>query len=282
VNEICDACLASGVLPSGALEVLEWSVNEVTGNILDHSGEQTGVVQVVFLPAQQHVAFVVCDNGCGIPTAMRSAFPAYSKDEEALAAAVEKGITSDSTGNNRGYGLAGLIAIAQQCDGYANILSGRAKLSVRDAQIHCNLHFPPVQGTVVDLNFSTSSEIDAENVLGVEPVSYFETEFEANQSEEYQVDLAEKIQSFGNRPAGQRAYNLISNLLSNSPSARVIVDMSGVRLVTSSFADEFFGTLFTILGPVGFMTRIELKNLTGINRSIVDDAINERARNPKS
>src|SRR6476620_6288661 len=56
---------------------------------------------------------------------------------------------------------------------------------------------------------------------------------------------------------------------SQSPDGRI-------HLISSSFADEVFGKLFLELGPLDFSNKIELKNLDGTVKLLIDKAIIQR------
>ena len=46
----------------GVLRAVEWTVNELAGNVLDHSGGATGWIQIVARPKQNRVDLVVADR----------------------------------------------------------------------------------------------------------------------------------------------------------------------------------------------------------------------------
>jgi hypothetical protein len=74
VNAIMDAMLKSLTdLSRGDLAAIEWSVNEITDNVINHSNSQTGgLVQLTTFKKEQHrVEYAVCDAGIGIPNSLR-------------------------------------------------------------------------------------------------------------------------------------------------------------------------------------------------------------------
>ena len=62
-----------------------------------------------------------------------------------------------------------------------------------------------------------------------------------------------------------------------NPGHRVVVDMSDVPLVSSSFADEVFGKLFVELGALRFMRSVDLLGLAGTVSWLIDKAILQRS-----
>src|SRR5207237_1169219 len=66
------------------------------------------------------------------------------------------------------------------------------------------------------------------------------------------------------------------NLLNADVSKPLIVDWSGIPVVSSSFADEVMGKLFVELGPIGFTARVRNVHMQNLIRQLVDKAIMER------
>ena len=56
------------------------------------------------------------------------------------------------------------------------------------------------------------------------------------------------------------------------------VDLDGIGVISSGFADEVFGRLFYELGPRSFMTRIELRNVDKTVEGLIDRAILQRTK----
>jgi hypothetical protein len=80
-----------GGLDRSRLKALEWSLNEITDNVLVHSESPLGgIVQVVSYTKRQLVEFYVCDAGIGIPRSLRSGRPELNDDVRALRAASKK------------------------------------------------------------------------------------------------------------------------------------------------------------------------------------------------
>lgn len=69
---------------------------------------------------------------------------------------------------------------------------------------------------------------------------------------------------------------MIENLMAGSDV--IVIDFSGIGVVSSSFADEVFGRLFVKMGPGAFMRRIEMRNVDSIVEGLIDRAIVQRTR----
>jgi len=59
---------------------------------------------------------------------------------------------------------------------------------------------------------------------------------------------------------------------------RIVIDFSGVSVISSSFADEVFGMLFVELGPMTFMRKIVFQNVSPTVNGLIDRAITLRAQ----
>lgn len=57
----------------------------------------------------------------------------------------------------------------------------------------------------------------------------------------------------------------------------LLLDWTGVLLVSSSFADELVGKLFASLGPLAFSARVRKVGMDATVRGLVDKAIMQRA-----
>jgi anti-anti-sigma regulatory factor len=70
------------------LKALEWALNEITDNVLNHAESSIGgLVQIQSFPSKNRVSFYVADAGLGIPSTLRKAIPAISSDSDALVSA---------------------------------------------------------------------------------------------------------------------------------------------------------------------------------------------------
>lgn len=274
VNKAIDICLQQLVFASGVPQAFEWVLNEITGNVLDHSKSNIGWMQVVTYRDSHKLALIVFDSGLGVPTTMSKRYQ-FRDDTEALELAVRQGSTSDPE-YGQGNGLAGAIAIAQHSRGLFAITSGRGRLRILEGKVEPKKHFPPLNGTCVEMQFSTDTEIDLPKALwGNKPIDYFETKFE-NDGNESEIDLREYASSFGNRVTGEKIRTLVFNIIKQTNGRAVRIQMHNVSIVSSSFADEFFGKLFIELGPLEFGRLIKVESANSTCKSIIDQAISQR------
>lgn len=104
---------------------------------------------------------------------------------------------------------------------------------------------------------------------------YIEKAYEGNGSE-FIFSMKKECNSFGSREAGIGARTLIENLLNAEDDYSLLIDFADVTIVSSSFADEVFGRLFVMLGPVAFMSRISFRNVDSSVRAVIDRSISLR------
>jgi len=56
-----------------------------------------------------------------------------------------------------------------------------------------------------------------------------------------------------------------------------VVDFKGVDVISSSFADEVFGRLYVLLGPLGFGSVFKFQNINREVAALIDRAIIQRS-----
>ena len=79
----------------------------------------------------------------------------------------------------------------------------------------------------------------------------------------------------GTRESGNFARVYTANLL-NETEGIVVVDFSGVGIVSSSFADEYIAKLYLQLGGQGFNARIRLQGMNETNTVIIESVLAQR------
>ena len=90
------------------------------------------------------------------------------------------------------------------------------------------------------------------------------------------LKMREESTGFGSRTAGRKLRTKCLNLLNAEPAQPLRLDWTAVPLVSSSFADELVGKLFTELGPLAFSARIRNVGMEAVVRALVDKAIMQR------
>jgi anti-sigma regulatory factor (Ser/Thr protein kinase) len=270
--------------PRDVLNGLEWSLNEITDNVLNHSrSEEGGWFQVVTFAEKGEVEFVVADPGRGIPAAMRERFPELQTDARAIEEAVKAGVTS-SPEAGQGNGLTGALRVATLSGGTFQVISGTGSLfaSTERSQTRVFRSDAAFIGTLVSVRISKHRQFTMAEALGFAGVAGVAADFidllhEDESGNNLQLRLADEANGFRSRGAGAFVRTKCMNFLGAAPNKGLIIDWSGVPLVSSSFADEAIGKLFVELGPIGFGARIKHVGMEGLVRNLVDKAILQRA-----
>ena len=260
------------------LKAVEWSLGEVMENVVVHAeSEVGGFVQATAFEAGNAVEFVVADAGIGVPASIGT-----KDDEKALRDAITEGVTRDRN-RNAGNGLFGSYQVAVLSGG---IFEMRSILGVLrrtgDGQLDTDRLSAPYPGTSVRCRIGLGDQELLGRALRFKgrshnpPFDYVEREFETGEGI-LVLNMKEKASmDFGSRRGGVRVRNMVWNLLRGQPY--IVLDFEGVGVVTSSFADEFFGRLFVALGPRAFMSRIRMVHVDPTVEGLIDRAILQRAR----
>lgn len=284
VNRIVDVILSA--VPHMEREdfaAFEWSVNELTDNVLVHSQSPIGgLIQVsTFERTRNQVQFVVADAGVGIPSTLKEGHPDVRSDTSALDMAIREGVTRDKK-LGQGNGLFGSYQICSRSNGYFSVYSGHAHLEYKSRKgLSIVNESIPYDGTciVATIDFSEPNLLgEALRFKGnkYSPVDYVETRYEANDDEKIIFKLKEHSASFGSRVSGKPIRTKLSNILRMTQDRKVCIDFEGIPLISSSFADEAFAKLFLEAGAVEFMQKFEFINAMETIKHLINKAINQR------
>lgn len=284
VNRIVNVIL--GAIPDlrrSDFAAFEWSVNEITDNVLVHSQSPVGgLVQVsTFQKFKKQVQFVVADAGVGIPKTLREGHPDITSDTDALDRAIREEVTRDKK-IGQGNGLFGSYEICSKCHGYFAIHSGYAKLEYDDNRgLSISRESIPYSGTLVIATIDFTEPKLLEEALRFKgrkyaPVDYLELEYERADDGNIYFVMKDESQSFGSRVAGKPIRTKLSNLLRMGGEGKIFIDLSDIPIVSSSFADEAFGKLFVEAGPVRFMQRFEFVHVMDTVQQLINRAITQR------
>ena len=281
VNRLVESILSS--IPGIAREDLaavEWSLNEITDNVLVHSQSPCGgFVQLANYSQRRRVEFSVADAGVSIPATLRARFATLT-DPELLEKATNEGITRDPA-LGQGNGLYGTFRVASSNGGTFQLLSGHGLLKYANSELRLTNERVPFPGTLVVASIDCANPLALADALRFgdekyKPLDYVELRYEDRTSDDLIFRMHEEALSFGSRGAGTPIRNRIANLVRMNPGRRLRVDMSQVPLLSSSFADEVFGKLFRQLGPTGYSSAIDLVEVGQTARALIDKAIFQR------
>ncbi len=241
-----------------------------------------GLIQVsTFEKLKKQVQFVVADAGLGIPKTLRQGHPEIASDTDALDKAIKEGVTRDKK-IGQGNGLFGSYQICSLSGGSFSIHSGHACLEFTTKKgLSISNQAIPYDGTllVATIDFSKPKLLEEALRFGGKkytPVDYVETQYETTEDGMIHFVLKTESDSFGSRVAGKPVRNKLYNLLIMGGSKKILIDLSGIALISSSFADEAFGKLFLSVGPMIFMQKFEFINVMDTVRYLIDKAISQR------
>src|SRR6266851_1688571 len=263
------------------LRALEWSINEICDNVLNHAqSEIGGLFQFNLRRFSREVEFIVADAGIGIPNSLRSIGNKDWSDEFALEQSIKQGVTRD-TKFGQGNGLFGTYQISALSGGTFHINSGAAHLVItRKGEVQVRHDLEKFQGTMVlcAINF-TKPEL-LERALSFKGKSYrmvdlVELRYEQD-DDTLKFAIRDEAESLGSRRSGFEVRTKIKNLLKFQEKAKIVCDMSGVGLMSSSFADEVFGKLASEMGLDTYKRRVMVNNSTRINAMLIGRAIEQR------
>ena len=266
------------------LTAIEWSVNEITDNVLNHAQSPVGgFVQVTNHSRREQIEFSVCDAGLGIPATLRSHNPKLSTDQEALEKAIQEGVTRDKS-VGQGNGLYGTWRITQLSGGRFELYSGNASLisTPQDGLTAIRGESIPFNGSLVTTRIGYGKPLELKDALTFDSKPYVPLDIidlDYNEDEEGNVTIYLKQESggFGSRKAGEPVRRKINNLSRIAESGHLIIDFSDIPLMSSSYADEVFGKLFVEVGPIEFSRRFELRNLDDLVEDLINKAIMQRS-----
>lgn len=281
VNRMVESILCSiDGIERGDLAAIEWALNEITDNVLVHSLCATGgLAQITNFARHPRVEFSVSDAGVGIPETLRGRFERLS-DSELLERATKEGVTRDPA-LGQGNGLFGTFSVANANNGTFHILSGHGMLAYSRGELRLSNERAPFPGTLVVATMDCSNPRALAEALrfgdiAYHPLDYIETRYEDRAEDRLIFRMHEETLSCGSRVAGTPVRQKLLNLTRMNPGRRIAVDMSQVPLLSSSFADEVFGKLFKILGPLAFGAALDMRDVGAIARGLIDKAIAQR------
>jgi hypothetical protein len=275
VNEALNLISEQAVLPEGVRGAVDWCLNEVADNVLNHaSTAEPGWLQATTYPQKKQVAFVVADTGRGILASLRESFPELTDAEDAVHKAIQKGITR-SRDVGQGNGLAGLIRIAQGARGRVKIHSGGGSLDLDDqGQLHSSkiVSYP---GTLVCVTLPTDKPVDLNEALwGQADAPAFDFNYLTDDG--IRVVVLNEAENFGNRFTARRIRNKVANLMKEHPTELVVLDFAGVDTATASFCDELVGKLAIELGIATFFGKCRLIGMSRFVENSVNEVLRQR------
>lgn len=273
-DRILNAVLRTAKITRKNLSALEWALDEITDNVLNHSQSKVGGFIIHSkLPYHNIVEFVVADSGIGVSRSL-----GISDEVEAVEQAIQEGVTRNKI-SNQGNGLYGTYRIALESDALFSLKSYHGNIYVNtEGETHAKREYMPYPGTHIlcQIDCDRPDLISKAFVFGgkehVPGFDYVERKLETKE-DDIKIPARSICKTFGSRKSGLEARNYILNMISALSGNKVIIDFEEVFVISSSFADEAFGKLFVLLGPMLFMNTIELANADPAVEALINRAI---------
>jgi len=286
VAKIVDAYIAelqkSAQFYKGVLNAIEWSLNEVLDNVIQHSKTGFGYVMGQLHQNSKNIAFTVFDSGQGIYNSMKDSEHHPRTDIDAITMAIKEEVTRDKR-IGQGNGLFGLHSIVKQGKGKLVITSGRGSYTFNNGDVRTYDRLPYISiqppGTIVDfqLNYAEDMSLDKALVFRGQQYEMINIHFDDLEDDYGRIvyKVSERSEGTGTRDSAIRVKNEIHNILSEKQQP-ITLDFTGVAVVSSSFADELIAKLFLSLGLFQFNNLIRLKGLDFSQQSILQRSVLQR------
>jgi hypothetical protein len=273
---------------SGVIDTFNWCIYEVLDNVFQHSHATNGFVMMQVHTNRRLCVIAVTDSGRGIHRAMVEASHGSSVDptrvkraDFAIQHALEQGVTSKGK-LNQGNGLHGLRRAVAINGGQLSVRSGRGAWNYQDGKEKAEFDgFRPLldsdtsHSTTVDWRLNCAQPVSINEALGrPEQPSGLLEKIEITEGF-YLINASELQNLVGSRTHGTEVRTRIQNFLS-AGAKQVVLDLSGIPLVSSSFADEVLGKLALEMGELEYRRRIFLESASVVNRGLIERAIELR------
>lgn len=273
----------------GVYDTLNWCLYEVLDNVFQHSQAPVGFVMMQLHKTTRKCAITVSDYGIGIHRAMaigagsgKIQLENIRKAHQAIELSVQQGITSKGK-HNQGNGLFGLSRSVEINGGALTIHSGKGTLEIVEGRTTVSesdgerplMDLENHHGTTVDWQLNCENPVSIVDALG--------SKFSRNDLLEsietvegyHELDALELEASIGSRKQGREVRTRIMNYL-RAGAPQIVLNMSRLDTVSSSFADEVLGRLAVELGDSEYKKRIAVLGASQTNRQIIARAVQLR------
>ncbi|MPZ75104.1 MAG: DUF4325 domain-containing protein [Deltaproteobacteria bacterium] len=180
----------------------------------------------------------------------------------------------------QGNGLWGLSEIVRTNKGRLNIVSGGSSLYFDGVETKT---FPKIPsnwnkpGAVIDFQINTNRPVDVSAALGGEQYQHINLRMEALETEtgEHLIKVQDVAHGTATRRSGERVRNLVLNTFAEGAS-RVILEFSGIGMISSSFADELIGKLVAHFGFSLFCQKVMIRQVNPTIQALIDHSVAQR------
>lgn len=282
VQSFMDELHKSERFSKGTLPSIEWAIYEVMDNVIQHAGTDLGYVMGQLHSRSKHIAFTIFDLGQGIYNSLKNSVHAPRNTIDALTLCIQEEVTRDKK-IGQGNGLFGLHSIVKQGKGSLSITSGDGCYMYNNGYVKTYKYIPFVSkknvDTTIDFQLDYSKELSLDKALIFRGKEYalinLRVENLENESGYLEYKIKEHAEGTGTRQSAIRVKNEIVNLLEESKT-RIIIDFTGIEVISSSFADELIAKLLLELGIFQFNNLIQLKGMDISLQNILQRSVIQR------
>ena len=281
VNAFLLATRKTDRIEKGVIDAIEWSLNEVMDNVLQHSGKEYGYIMGQIHPKTKVLSFCIFDNGIGIYNSFNDSslfHPRNAKD--AIINAMNEKVTRDNS-IGQGNGLWGFSRIISQANGSFSISSCGAKIINNNGTILSinsgDFNLGKQNGTtLIDFQFNYDKTVDVVKALnGYRRTDLWLENLETDNDDIVEITIKDIVKNYGTRKSGQMLRNVIENIVNND-NKKINISFKDINIISSSFADEAIGKLLVNYGFVSFINLFLLTNINDICARIIDRSVEQR------
>ena len=183
----------------------------------------------------------------------------------------------------QGNGLFGLHSIVVQGEGRLSITSGGARFQLLEGKTKTSANLPVLTrkqtSTTIDFQLDYSKKLSIDKALKFRGIPYdilsLRIETLENDKGIIHYKIAEQGDGTGTRMAAERIKNELTNILTEEVRP-IILDFSGVTVISSSFADELIAKLIAKLGIYQFNKIFSLEGLNDSQQLILHRSVLQR------
>jgi anti-sigma regulatory factor (Ser/Thr protein kinase) len=154
LKSIMKVIVANTSINKNVATCLDYCLNEVLDNVLNHSKVQNGWVVAQYFEKINQIRIIVGDIGIGIHNSLKDTY-SYNENDSIIHC-IEKGITN---GLGQGHGLFATSTFAKLNKGQLSIISGNKKLDVSENSSKLK-DISYWQGTCIYLRINTNIDVD--------------------------------------------------------------------------------------------------------------------------
>ena len=278
-----DAISHQLVCGEGVLGGLSWCINEVMDNVLLHSESDNGFVMAQYHPSVKKVVFCIYDDGMGIYNSLMESHHKPATEMDAISLSLQEGV---GDGKGQGNGLYGLYQIVHENKGTLTITSGQSSIMLNEKGEMKKYSFVPCisakhRGTIVDFQLDLTKKIDLQEAfksLGGYDDFDIRIDNMLNDDDYYVYNIINNCQGTGTRDSGERIRCDVENIIKRTNEG-IILDFDGIKMVSSSFIDEFIAKLFIDLGFLRFNQLVRIINMEKDVRFLCERSLYMRIHN---